>query len=115
MPSTEESDGPPAWDQDEADWLIGKYVLVGITYLASDGETVKSQAQYHGRIVSADPKVGFKIECEGRWAGQTMGLPPVLEAFRPADPGKYRLRATEEVVEDPDVLATWSITEPVRS
>jgi hypothetical protein len=115
MPASDEPDGPPPWDQDEADWLIGKHVLVGVTYLASDGVTVSSQGQYHGRIVSADQSKGFAIECEGAWAGKTMGLPPMLSAFRLADPGKYKLRSTGEVVEDPDVLATWSIVEPSKS
>jgi hypothetical protein len=115
MPASDESDGPPSWDQDEADWLIGKCVLVGVTYLASDGVTVSSQGQYHGKIVSADQEKGFAIECEGAWAGRTMGLPPVLSAFRPADPGEYKLRSTGEVVKDPDLLATWSIVEASKS
>jgi len=100
----------PAWDPDEADWLVGKYTLVGITYLASDGKTVTSQGQYHGRIVSADKETGFRIECEGKWAGHPCCLPPDLSAFRTAGPGEYRLRSTGETVTNPDVLATWTIT-----
>ena len=115
MPPSEDTKGPPAWDQEEADWLVGKYVLVGVTYLESDGETVKSQGQYHGRIVSADRTAGIAIECEGKWAGKTMCLPPILEAFHPADPGDYRLRSTGEVVKDPEILATWSVTAPTKS
>ena len=114
MPSAEVADGPPIWDQDEADWLVGKYTLVGVTYLAPDGETVTSQAQYHGKIVSADSKSGFKIECEGEWAGKTLGLPPLLGAFQLASPGEYKLRSTGETVKDPEVLATWSITAAPR-
>jgi hypothetical protein len=110
MPPADESDGPPPWDQDEADWLVGKYALVGITYLAPDGETVTSQGQYHGKIVSADSNDGFRIECEGKWVGKTLGLPPMLSAFQLADPGEYKLRSTGETVKDPEVLATWSIT-----
>jgi hypothetical protein len=106
---------PPPWNQDEADALVGKYVLVGITWLAADGETVKNQGQYHGRIVSADASNGFQIECEGAFAGKTMGLPPDLRAFGPADPGEYRLRSTGEVVQDPDLLASWSVKEPLNS
>jgi hypothetical protein len=111
MPPADEPGGPPVWDQDEADFLVGKYALVGVTYLASDGKTVTSQVQYHGRVVSADEKNGIKIECEGKWAGQTLGLPPALSAFRFADPAEYKLRSTGETVTNPDVLATWSITE----
>jgi hypothetical protein len=115
MPSGENLEGPPEWDQSEADWLIGKIALIGITNLASDGTTVKSQGQYHGKIVRADRDAGIVIECEGVWSGKAMTLPPVTGAFHPANSGEYRLRSTGEVVEDPDVLTTWSITEPVRS
>jgi hypothetical protein len=111
----DDSDGARHWDQDKADSLVGKYVLVGLTYLASDGKTVKSQEQYHGRIVSADKDKGIAVACEGKWAGKTLGLPPALAPFRPADPGEYKLRSTGEVVKDPDVLATWSITEASKS
>jgi hypothetical protein len=115
MPPLEQDDGPPPWDQEEADWLVGKYALVGMTWLEPDGKTVKAQGQYHGRIVAADKDKGFKIECEGVWAGKTMGLPPHLQSFRPANPGKYELRSTGEVVNDPDVLSTWTVTAPYKS
>lgn len=109
------SDAKPAWDQDTAVGLIGQYALVGITYLAPDGETVTSQVQYHGRIISADRASGIKLKCEGVRAGETINLPPHLEVFQIADPGSYKLRSTGETVENPDVLATWSVTPPNRS
>jgi hypothetical protein len=115
MPSVEKIDDPPEWDQSEADWLIGKAALVGITNFASDSTTIKSQGQYHGEIVRADRSEGIVVECEGVWSGKTMTLPPMPSAFHPADPGEYRLRSTGEVIKDPDVLATWSIIEPVKS
>jgi hypothetical protein len=36
-------------------------------------------------------------------------------AFQPANSGEYRLRSTDEIIKDPDVLATWPITEPLKS
>jgi hypothetical protein len=114
-PPSDEQDESLPWDQEEADWLIGKSVLVGITWLEPDNETLKAQGQYYGKIVAADKQNGIKIECEGTWAGRTMGLPPDLRAFRPADPGEYKLRSTGEVVTDPDVLSTWTITAPYKS
>lgn len=110
--SESDDDRPPPWDQEKADWLIGKYVLVGMTYYAADGVTVEPVAQYHGRIVSADCERGFLIACEGRWKGQTMGLPPFSGAFEKASPGEYKLKSTDEVVIDPDVLATWALHPP---
>jgi hypothetical protein len=115
MPSAEEKDGPPEWDQSEADWLVGKTILVGIVFVAADGTTVKSQGRYHGKIVRAECNHGIVIACEGVWSGRTMTLPPYISAFHPADPGEYRLRSTGEVVKNPDVLTTWSITERMKS
>jgi len=112
MPSPDDGDGRPPWDQEDADWIVGKTVLVGLTYLAPDGETVTSHVQYHGRIISADRENGIAIERGGVWAGKTMTLPPMTQVFHPADRGEYRLRSTGEVVKDPDIVATWSITAP---
>jgi hypothetical protein len=39
-------------------------------------------------------------------------LPPDLSALRPAKPGEYRLRATGEVISDPDFITTWICKEP---
>jgi hypothetical protein len=114
-PESDGEDAEPVWDQDEAEGLIGQYALVGITYLAPDGETVTSQIQYHGRIIGADRSSGIKIECEGTRAGETINLPPHLQVFQAANPGSYKLRSTGETVKDPDVLATWSVTPPKRS
>jgi len=105
----------PEWNQDEADWMIGKYIVVGMTHLLADGVTVKEQVQYHGRIIKADRETGFEIACEGAWAGKTMTLPPLQENIRLAEPGKYRLRATGEEIEDPDFTSSWTITEPLKS
>jgi hypothetical protein len=111
----EPEDDPHIWNQDEADWLIGKYALVGITQLAADGKTVKSKDQYHGTIQSADQDGGFELACEGKWAGRKMMLPPDLAAFFRAEPGEYRVKASSDVVIDPDVLASWSIVEPASA
>jgi hypothetical protein len=111
----EKIDGPPEWDQSEADWLIGKTVLAGITRLASDGTTIKSHQQYHGKIVRADRSAGIVMECEGVWSGKTITLPPMTSNYHPANSGEYRLRSTGEIIKDPDVLTTWSVTEPAKS
>jgi hypothetical protein len=111
MPRLDKVERSPPWDQDEAEWLVGKYVLVGITNIASDGKTVKSQFQYHGRVTRAERGVGFTIECDGARAGQTMVVPPDLRAFHLADRGEYKLRTTGEVVSNPDLVATWSVFE----
>jgi hypothetical protein len=59
--------------------------------------------------------MGFTIECEGVSAGKIMVLPPDMRAFRLASEGEYRLRSTGEVIADPDILTTWSITQRPKS
>ena len=114
MPPLDPPEGEPLWDQSEADSLVGQYLLGGLTYLASDGETVTSQVQFHGRIAKADKK-GVSVVCEGQtWRGQTATLPPDLRAFSAAGSGEYKLRTTGEIVNNPDLLTTWTIKEPSK-
>ncbi|MGD9844165.1 MAG: hypothetical protein AB7U47_02120 [Variibacter sp.] len=111
MPASEKIGEEPYWDSEYAEVLVGQYVLLGITYLASDGETVTSQLQCHGRVAKADES-GIAILCEGEtWRGTIANLPPDLRPIRPASPGEYRLRSTGEVVENPDLLVAWTMTE----
>jgi hypothetical protein len=116
MPSElPDGNSPPQWDQEEADGMVGQLVLAGITYMAADGKTVTSHVQCWGRIISAKPE-GIAIVCEGKmWLGETMTLPPHLSAFHAAQPGEYRLRSTGEIIENPDLTTTWSVTEPLKS
>jgi hypothetical protein len=111
MPSREARDSKPEWDQDQADRLIGKYVLVGITCIAADGTTVASQDQFHGRVTRAQRNVGIAVACEGILAGKEKMLPPDPTAFQPAGPGHYTLRSTGEVVVDPELLSSSTIYE----
>jgi hypothetical protein len=105
----------PQWDQEKADRLVGKYVLVGITWLAADRQTVESQGEYHGRITAVDREKGITVVCEGSAAGQTMELPPVPAAFQEARPGSYRLSSTDEVIDNPDFTCAWTFTAPAHS
>lgn len=47
-------------------------------------------------------------------AAGTVRLPPDLSAVESAYPGEYPDDATGELVENPDVRATWRITAPER-
>jgi hypothetical protein len=46
------------------------------------------------------------------WDGEVYRLPPDLRPVTDAAPGEYRLRSTGEVIVDPDVTITWTITNP---
>jgi hypothetical protein len=100
---------PPAWDEDRALELIGLRVLIGITHAGPDGHRME---QMFGIVRIVDRARGIMIALEGVRAGEDVWLPPHLDAFKPADPGTYRLRSTGEEVVDPDLLSTWTINPP---
>ncbi|GBD50712.1 hypothetical protein [Methylopila sp. Yamaguchi] len=97
---------PEPWDAAEAEWLLGQYALVGVTWAFDDGDLV---GQYHDQVILTDPVTGISVACEGRWKGEMLVLPPALSWFERAKPGEYRLRSTGETVTNPDVLSTWRI------
>ena len=99
----------PYFDDEEAKAIIGKHVLVGVTH-RNHADEVTGIEQFHGRIVRASREDGI-IVClidsdEERW------VPPDLSRLEPAAPGKYRLKASGEVVVDPDFLSTWTVYPP---
>ncbi|HUL06199.1 MAG TPA: hypothetical protein VLV76_07670 [Candidatus Acidoferrum sp.] len=100
----------PPFDEALAASYVGKYILVGLTFLDPYGRESQRQ-QLHGVILSASLD-GILIELHGAHAGQTWNMPPALEAIRPAEPGRYTLHATDEVIDDPDLLASWTIRKP---
>ena len=79
--------------------FVGKRLLVGIRW-TSKGELVREE-QFHGLIVEADQD---GVVLDRADTGSRVVLPPQIQA---APRGEYRLRATGEVVCDPDYLATW--------
>jgi len=102
----------PQWSQTRAQWLLGKTVLVGVTHLATDGKTVVAKEQFHGMIMTAEEGRGIQVAClSGPNEGQTVTLPPVTSAYMDAKPGKYTLKLTGEVVENPDVTVMWTVTQ----
>lgn len=83
--------------------LLGKIMLVGITYYRPNGECA-GQRQLWGTVISAD-ETGVVLR---QSSGARFSLPPDLSSVEPAPPGEYRLRSTGEVVRDPDYLSTWN-------
>lgn len=100
-------DGKPKFDPVLAASYIGKYVLIGITYVDADGKPLE-QEQMHG-IITAATEAGITVELKGGEGGKVWNMPPDHRAISPAKPGTYTLRDTGEEIEDPDLLATWTI------
>jgi hypothetical protein len=103
---------PPApipFDQALADSYLGKVILVGVTFVDHLGNELRHQ-QLHGVIQQASPQ-GILISLRGTRDGDSCNMPPALEAIRPAGPGIYSLRSTGESIENPDLLAMWTVHE----
>jgi hypothetical protein len=101
----------PAWDEKPAEAMVGKRFLIGVTHTSPEGD---QHQQMFGTIDSVDAARGIKFILEGSRQGEAYWLPPHLDAFRPAPPGEYRLKATGEVVVDPDYTTTWSFARPLN-
>jgi RNase P/RNase MRP subunit p29 len=99
------------WDEHQAATLVGKHALVGLTYVDADS-TVRRQIQIHGRITAVDETM---VTMRLHGSDQEFTLPPIWEAFEPAEPGEYRLQSTGEVVVNPDVLAKFRISAPATN
>ncbi len=83
--------------------MIGKTLLVGITWLDSDG-LVTERVQFAGVVIAVDPLVTIE-----RGTSKPFTLPPSLDGFFIGVPGEYRLRDSDEIVVDPDFVTTWAV------
>jgi hypothetical protein len=109
-----EIDERPVWDETIAASVVGKVVLVGLTYLEADGGLIEQQ-QFFGTVVSAESRKGILLSLKGQRAGEHFNLPPDTRSIEKASSGEYRLRGTGEVVTDPDYTAMFSISkQPVE-
>ena len=93
-------------DLNDPKTLVGRTILVGITYLNKDG-SVARQTQYFGTIRAIE---NMNITIEGDNGSPQPNIPYDVRALSKAARGQYLLRATGEVIEDPDILSTWTVT-----
>ena len=89
------------------DELLGKLVLVGVTYL-DDNDNVESTTEIFGVVLpSNDDEIRIRREI-----GDDFTLPPDHSAFAHASPGIYTLNSTGEKVENPDYISQWTVRSP---
>jgi len=109
-----EAQPPPAnlFDEELGNQLVGRGLLIGVTHADREGRMV-SRSQVFGRVIVANREQGICIQ--NYETSQKTWFPPDTRGIRPAPPGKYRNRATGEVVKGPDYLASWTITAPAEN
>ena len=103
-----DQDASMAFD-DQDPTVLGKVVLIGITYFSPDGKET-GRGQWWGRILAFNMREGLKVDLSNR--GKPHAFPPFAHALRPAPPGVYKLRSTGERIENPDFLYTLRRDDP---
>jgi len=98
----------PDFDEEEANGFIGKHVPVGVTHRNLAGD-VTSVEQFRGEIVRASREGGIMMRLESSW--EERWLPPDFSRLAAATPGDW-LKATGEVVANPDFVAIWTVYPP---
>ncbi len=96
-------------DETELTWdeLIGRVLLVGITYYSHDNVYIE-QKQSYGTVTEANENI-IRVKQKN---GVDFTLPPDLSSTKRAPRGEYKLHSTGEIVVDPDFIATWNLTKP---
>lgn len=96
------------FDPELAKSYIGQHLLFGISYLDHEGNLLK-QEQNHGEIIEITAQV---INVKLRGSEQILALPPFVNELEPAASGEYKLRATGEVVINPDLIGRFKCFKP---
>ena len=88
------------------EYLKGKVFLIGLTFIDKEDEFIE-QYQTHGIVSELTDDGLIRIK---RKDNSIFQMPYDKDTINKADKGEYRLRATKEVVVDPDFLMTWEIS-----
>jgi len=94
---------PDHWDEAFAQALIGKTLLVGLTFVDDAGVVLERQ-QFFGGVIEADAHDGILLDLLGEHDGDTYALPPQTSVIRAAEPGVTSLAG-----DHPDFVVNWTI------
>jgi hypothetical protein len=79
--------GPPELDERLVARVVGKRLLIGLTYVKYDGELIE-QTQFHGIVEQITMRSGTVLRLPD---GSELRLPPDLRGLQEVPPGTYRL------------------------
>lgn len=95
------------YDPAKAAELVGKRVLVGLTTQDRNGRLIERR-QFLGVVQRVSEDEGVVLTMSG--SSEEFHLPADTNAFRKAEKGEYRMRASGERVVNPDYLTSWTMT-----
>ncbi|HSW06733.1 hypothetical protein [Aquabacterium sp.] len=93
------------------DELLTKTCVIGLMYFDRDGQLMR-QAQFAGTVVKVDAEQGISVRLRHAQEGVEQPefiLPPNLDAWFKAPPGRYRHAADGVDIENPDFVVTWNV------
>ncbi|VAX00342.1 hypothetical protein MNBD_GAMMA22-119 [hydrothermal vent metagenome] len=96
------------YDVEFAKKLLGKSILIAVNVIDSNGE-IESQQQMHGLIKSVSATEGILILLNGSFLGKQWQMPPDTSSIKIAEAGEYNLKATGEVIKNPDYICSWQV------
>lgn len=108
MSKPEEPEYEPQFDEQFAKDLVGKRVLVGMTYRDPKQEAERLE-QFCGPVLRANRQEGIVLFVEGEGEGEERSVPPDTGLLQAAPEGEYRLRTTGAIVVNPDYLVTYIV------
>ena len=91
--------------------LLGRTCVIGVSYFAVQGELLK-QSQFAGQVKQVDAELGITIALRHSSTDTPPAdfiLPPNLDAWFKAPPGRYHQAQTGMDIENPDYLVTWDV------
>jgi len=99
--------------------VLNKTCLIGVTYINTDGETLK-EAQYAGTVIEVDKEEGIVVKLmaikDEKGESKTpekdtpkFHLPPSLDAWFIAPEGHFKNAEFNIDIENPDYFVTWDI------
>ena len=91
---------PPSFET-----IIGKSLLAGLSYYNAAGDLTR-QEEVFGHIIEASPETGIVVTKKD---GAVFRFPPAIGWLHHAQPGKYTLKSTGDIVENPDFTVTFDI------
>lgn len=96
------------FDKEFAKKLPGKSILIAVSVIDGKGK-IESRQQMHGLVKSVSETDGIVILLNGSFSGQQWQMPPDTSCIKVAEPGEYNLKATGEVIKNPDFLCSWEV------
>jgi hypothetical protein len=91
------------WDEDFAKALIGKTLMLGLTFLNDEGDVTERQ-QFFGVVIEANDQTGIVLDLLGDQDGDLYTLPPQTSVITATPPGVTSLSG-----ETPDFVVNWMI------